>query len=86
MPPSLAITSWSLAGIIGQHQVVQELHLLRPLGPDLENGSLPLLNLLRGDTDVLSCFLILAKKTPALQSSTAALLESFPTFFRGCVC
>jgi len=33
--------------------------------------------LLRVDSDILSCFLIVAKGTPALQRPTAALLESF---------
>ena len=43
-------------------------------------------SLLRVDSDILSCFLIVAKGTPALQSSTAALLESFLNLCLACLC
>jgi hypothetical protein len=41
--------------------------------------------LLRVVSDIFSCFLMVAKATPALQSSTAALFESVLKFFP-CLC
>jgi hypothetical protein len=42
--------------------------------------------LLRVDSDIFSCFLMVVKATTALQSSTAALLESVLKFFPVCDC
>ena len=68
------------------HQVLQKICFRCPLAPDLEDGRLQLVKiLLRVDSDIFSCFLMVAKGIPALQSSTATLFESVLKFFP-CLC
>ena len=79
MPPSLSITSWLIflglpdTGFLGG---------IGKVGLFLATAKI----LLRVDSDIFSCFLMVAKATPALQSSTAALLESVLKFFPVCDC
>ncbi len=69
------------------HQVMQEIRFRCPLEPDQVGLFLATAKiLLRVDSDIFSCFLMVAKATPALQSSTAALLESVLKFFPVCDC
>ena len=69
------------------HQVLQKICFRCPLAPDLEDGRLQLVKiLLRVDSDIFSCFLMVAKGTPALQSSTEPSLNQFWSFFPVCVC
>ncbi len=85
MPPSLSITSWILAGIVSTRfyrKFVSAVLWARPGGwPPLTGQNPP-----QGRLRHLQCFLMVSKGTPALQSSTATLLNQFWSFFPVCVC
>ncbi len=85
MPPSLSITSWILAGIDSTRLSRKSVSAVL-WSQTKRMAAFHWSMLVQLWPDIFSCFLMVAKANPALQSSTAALLESVLNFFPVCDC